>query len=86
MTRHLRPATHGQTMLMDEAISLLRIAVNKLKCADCPKALEKTRLALKSAEGAQRHMRHRYTSDDNPFHPESPKGRAYDRGDRSSIE
>lgn len=76
----MRPATHGQAMLMDEAISLLRIAVNKLRCADCPKALAKTRSALKSAEGAQRHMHRRYIAN-NPFDPESPEGRAWDRGE-----
>jgi hypothetical protein len=27
--------------------------------ADCPKAMEEVQAAIKSAEGAQRHMRHR---------------------------
>lgn len=35
------------------------MAVADLKVADCPKTLAKVRAALKSAEGAQRHMRRR---------------------------
>lgn len=55
----LRPATDTQAAHIDWAIERLRMAVADLKVADCPKTLAKVRAALKSAEGAQRHMRRR---------------------------
>lgn len=42
------------------AIKLLRAARDELKDAQCPRATDKVRRALKSAEGAERHVRHRH--------------------------
>jgi len=59
MTRDIRPATDDQAIHLANAIKLLRKARGWLTAADCPKAMEALQAAIKSAEGAQRHMRHR---------------------------
>lgn len=41
---------------IDEAIKMLRAARDLLREVDAPKAVVKVRLALKSAEGARRHV------------------------------
>jgi len=45
---------------VNRAIEYLKIARDALADADAPKAADKVRRALKSAEGAYRHVRHRY--------------------------
>ena len=57
--RRLRPATQEQHVDLKEAVSALRTARDRMRGADCPNALRKIRGALKSAEGAERHMRRR---------------------------
>jgi hypothetical protein len=52
----LRPATYRQVLAVAEAIESLRLAAKYLADAQCPKALARVRLALSSAEGAQRHI------------------------------
>jgi predicted nucleic acid-binding Zn-ribbon protein len=54
--RRRRPATHRQAIALEIAIARLRDARDQLKHAACPKALRRVRSALKSAEGARRHM------------------------------
>lgn len=51
----LKPITIDQLAEISDAISLLRVAREKLKMADAPRSVEKVRAALKSAEGAFRH-------------------------------
>ena len=62
----IRPATREQEAGVAVAIEALKNARNCLRVSDCPQALAKTRAALRSAEGAQRHMQRRYRAD----HPE----------------
>ena len=59
MTRDIRPATDDQAIHPANAIKLLKKARGWMTAADCPRAMEALQAALKSAEGAQRHMRHR---------------------------
>jgi len=59
MTRDMRPATNDQAVHLANALELLRKARGWLTAADCPKAMGALQAAIKSAEGAQRHMRHR---------------------------
>lgn len=55
----LRPARKGDRIRMNMALSLLREVRDILKMVDCPKALEKTRAAVRSTEGATRHLNRR---------------------------
>jgi hypothetical protein len=57
--RTIRPATTDAFVKVDVAIGFLRSARTLLESADCPQALEKVRAAIKSAEGARRHVQHR---------------------------
>jgi len=59
MTRTIKPATPQQEIYLVMAINLLRTAMDHAQKADAPRAVAAIRRALKSAEGAQRHMRHR---------------------------
>lgn len=52
----LRPATANDVAEVRYAVSLLREARDLLVSADCPQAARKVRRALKSAEGAERHV------------------------------
>ena len=52
----IKPATPKQAEKLQLAVDYLRHARNMLSDADCPQALDTARRALKSAEGAQRHM------------------------------
>lgn len=47
------------TWCVDEALRHLRIARRLLTTADCPRARERVRLALKSTEGARRNVQAR---------------------------
>ena len=55
----IRSATREQEAGVAVAIEALKNARNCLRVSDCPQALAKTRAALRSAEGAQRHMQQR---------------------------
>ncbi|MEQ9135740.1 MAG: hypothetical protein RLO51_11065 [Thalassobaculum sp.] len=57
--RRLRPATPDQQSQLHAALTALQTARDKIRGADCPNTLKKIRRALKSAEGAERHMRRR---------------------------
>lgn len=59
MTRPLRPATAAHLFSARQALRCLRCARDYLKAADSPEALEATRRAIKSAEGAVRHAERR---------------------------
>ncbi len=54
--RTIRPATPADFTKVDVALGYLHAARKLLKEADCPQALDKVRLAIKSAEGARRHV------------------------------
>lgn len=58
----LRPATHDNAIQLENAIAKLRAALNLAKGADCPRTSMAIRKALKSAEGARRHMYRRVGS------------------------
>lgn len=59
MARTIKPATWDQAANVEMALADLRSARARLKAADCPQAARKVRSALKSADGALRHVRHR---------------------------
>ncbi len=60
VTRKLKPATEDwDGAAVDQAVESLRLALKALKDAECPKAAEKVRVALRSALGAQRHVQRR---------------------------
>lgn len=59
MARNIQPATPDQAICLDNALAAMRKAREWMKAANCPKALEALDSALKSAEGAKRHMGHR---------------------------
>jgi len=55
----MRPYGDGDVERIEKAYALLGRARDLLKTADCPKTLHRVRLALTSAGGALRHVRHR---------------------------
>jgi len=55
----MRPGTQAQATDVQLAINYLKLARECLRRADSPKALEAVRRALKSTEGAQRHVERR---------------------------
>lgn len=59
MAKRIEPATWGDRALVLDAIRALRHARERMKAARCPKAAEAIRIALKSAEGAERHVQRR---------------------------
>lgn len=59
MTRVIKPATLRQVFALAHAIELLRTARGLAEEARSPRATAAIRRALKSVEGAQRHVRHR---------------------------
>lgn len=59
MARALKPADNSQAASLDAAVNMLRAARDELARADCPRSLARVRAALKSAEGARRHMQRR---------------------------
>jgi hypothetical protein len=59
MSREIRAATPAQAEALQGALEHLRKAWPLLRAADCPKALERLESTIKSADGAERHMRHR---------------------------
>lgn len=63
MARKLRPADQASVYCVNIAAKLLRDALEMLKVADCPRAAEKVRRALKSTDGARRHANRRLAAD-----------------------
>ncbi len=58
--RSLRPATADEHhAALTRALGALKQAWTYVRQADCPRTLQKVQRAIKSAEGAERHMRHR---------------------------
>ena len=57
--RPLRPATQADADAAAATIAALRIARDHARKAGSPRTLARIRLALTSAEGAQRHALHR---------------------------
>ncbi len=57
--RTIRPATAIGLAQVGNALARLHQARRLLRDADCPRAVEAVSIAMKSVEGAQRHMRHR---------------------------
>jgi len=57
--REIRPATPEGRLALAYALKSLRDARDWLRKADCPKAMEAVQAAIKSTEGAERHMAHR---------------------------
>jgi hypothetical protein len=60
LSRRLKPATELQVLRVEQALRHLAAARELLKDAGADKAIAKTRLAIASAEGAQRHVRRRF--------------------------
>jgi hypothetical protein len=60
--RRIRPATERQSIDLQIVVARLKDARDYAKRADCSGSLKKIRSALKSAEGAQRHMIHRLSA------------------------
>lgn len=58
MPRILKPAPPADLERVDRTIALIKDAIRELP-RDCPKTKTKLRSALKSAEGARRHMKRR---------------------------
>jgi hypothetical protein len=56
MTRKLKPATAMDVHSVELAIYHLKQARDAFKRADCPQSLRRVRAALRSAQGAQRHV------------------------------
>lgn len=62
MGRTLRPATPAAHAHLKTTLTALRTARASAAKAECPQTLKKIRSALKSAEGAERHMTRRLGS------------------------
>ena len=56
----IKPITQEQCDAINQAVRFLRGARSALAYGGCPKAAKAVAGALKSAEGAQRHARHRW--------------------------
>lgn len=59
MTNHIKPATESDVLSINAAVDQLRRARNLLANAGATKAAAATRRAIKSADGARRHVTHR---------------------------
>ena len=57
--RVIRPAKRDNLICLENAINRVRDARGWARSADCPRATEAIRRALKSLDGAKRHMHHR---------------------------
>ena len=55
----MKPAKEWQAGNLGDALRYLRSARAMLELAECPKTLNRVRAAVKSAEGAMRHMERR---------------------------
>lgn len=56
MPRTLKPANAANAARLLHALDSLRVAREALKAAGCPRTLARVRAAIRSAEGAERHM------------------------------
>ncbi len=61
MPRKLKPATVLQRARLDLAITQLASVRKLIAEADCPRTLKKVENAIRSAEGARRHIQRRIT-------------------------
>ena len=57
--RQIRPIAIDTRANVQAALKHLRIARDLLSKAGCSRALEKTRAAIRSADGADRYLQHR---------------------------
>lgn len=58
----LKPATPDNAIQLDNALAALRKSLVWCKGADCPQTANAIRRAIKSAEGAKRHMYRRVSA------------------------
>jgi hypothetical protein len=56
MARSIRPAKPDDGVHLEQVVLCLKVARHHAKIAECPATLRKIRSAIKSAEGAQRHL------------------------------
>lgn len=73
----IRSANETQATLLRDAIEHLKRARGCLKLANCPKTLQRVRLALTSAGGAERHLSHRLSRTDSNGNPTKFGGEPY---------
>lgn len=59
MTNHIKPATESDVVFINAAVDRLRRARDLLAAAGATKAAAAARRAIKSADGARRHVTHR---------------------------
>lgn len=59
MARPLAPARPHDVKHVSDALEMLRSARTRLAAAECPAALAKVQAAIKSTEGALRHVQRR---------------------------
>lgn len=59
MPRKIKPADTFELVCLSACLRLLKRARDESKWAKCPQTTKAIRHALKSADGAMRHMRHR---------------------------
>jgi hypothetical protein len=60
MARTIRPAKPDDGVHLQQVVLYLKVARHHARPAGCPATLRKILSAIKSAEGAQRHLAHRY--------------------------
>jgi hypothetical protein len=60
MARTIRPAKPDDSVHLQQVVLCLKVARHHARLAECPATLRKILSAIKSAEGAQRHLAHRY--------------------------
>ena len=56
MARGIRPAKPDDGVHLEQVVLCLKVARHHAKIAECPATLRKIRSAIKSAEGAKRHL------------------------------
>lgn len=56
MARSIKPASPADPARVARAVALLREARDLLAAADCPQSLARVRAAIRSADGARRHV------------------------------
>lgn len=66
MTRKISEAGPMELFALDECLKYLKCARNDAVAAGCPQTAKAIRRALKSAEGAMRHMGHRLNRSTKP--------------------
>ena len=87
MSRALRRATDETVLDVENMLICLYQARRLARLADCPATLRKIRSALKSAEGARRHLARRIEAGNGNAAPsETPRFRNFYRCDRCRHE